>query len=106
MTDRTVILAPDAEIDLEDAWFHWAIETGREKADSLLEELIERIFILERQPHLGRLRPEFAPGYRSLVIGVFVAVYRVKGKAVEVLRVLHGSRDIEDILANPYPIES
>ncbi|NEQ26793.1 MAG: type II toxin-antitoxin system RelE/ParE family toxin [Microcoleus sp. SIO2G3] len=51
---------------------------------------------LERFPQLGRVgRVE---GTRELVIAntPFIVVYRVKGRTVEILRVLHSSRQYPD----------
>ncbi len=46
-------------------------------------------------PELGRARDELSPGLRSVPIKpVFVAFYRLKGGRIEILRILHGHRDI------------
>ncbi|WP_263484659.1 MULTISPECIES: type II toxin-antitoxin system RelE/ParE family toxin [unclassified Mesorhizobium] len=34
-------------------------------------------------------------GYRHLIVGEYLTLYRVGGDAIEVLRVLHGRRNIE-----------
>lgn len=46
-------------------------------------------------PELGRPRPELRAGLRSLSIGNYLIFYRVRADAVEVLRVLHGRRDVD-----------
>jgi toxin ParE1/3/4 len=98
MARRSIILAPDAETDLEDAWTYISGEAGQDKADELFDDLIMRLRILEEQPQIGRLRPELGPGYRGWVIDNYVVVYRLNTRSIDVLRILHAARDIERIL--------
>lgn len=50
-------------------------------------------------PELGRARPELRPaGYRSLAVLRWVVFYRILGDRVEVVRVLDGSRDLDEAL--------
>jgi toxin ParE1/3/4 len=53
---------------------------------------------LVRQPDMGRSRPELAPEVRSFPVGQYVIFYVPLAKAVDIVRVLHGARDIESIL--------
>jgi len=48
-------------------------------------------------PAMGRAWPELRPGIRSFVLGSFLVFYRFDATTVEIVRVLHGSRDIEAI---------
>ena len=49
-------------------------------------------------PELGRARDEILPGLRSMPVGKYVLFYRLRGEVVEVLRILHGRRDLGRIL--------
>lgn len=49
------------------------------------------------QPSMGRSRDELAAGIRSLAVGKYVIYYRRVGRAVRILRLLHGSPDIEKL---------
>jgi toxin ParE1/3/4 len=49
------------------------------------------------QPGIGRPRDDLKPGLRSFVVKSYVVFCRVVDGTVEVVRVLHGSRDIEAI---------
>jgi toxin ParE1/3/4 len=40
---------------------------------------------------------ELAPGIRSFPFGPYIIFYRVVTGAIEIVRVLHGARDIENI---------
>ncbi|MER8438263.1 type II toxin-antitoxin system RelE/ParE family toxin [Mesorhizobium sp. M1312] len=42
-----------------------------------------------------RTREDIAAGIRHLVVGEYLTLYRVGEDAVEILRVLHGRRNIE-----------
>ncbi|WP_309731973.1 type II toxin-antitoxin system RelE/ParE family toxin [Chamaesiphon sp. OTE_75_metabat_556] len=53
--------------------------------------------LLAEQPQLGRLRPELAENMRSLPIGRYVVFYIAMPSCVQVVRVLHGARDLAPI---------
>jgi toxin ParE1/3/4 len=53
---------------------------------------------LGRFPEMGRLRPEFAPGLRSTLVWPYVIFYRVEGDVVQIIRILHGKRDLRRIM--------
>jgi len=63
-------------------------------ADRWLETIDEKCAMLAKMPHLGRLRPELAPELRSFPVGRYVIFYRPASDGIEVIRVLHGARDI------------
>jgi toxin ParE1/3/4 len=46
-------------------------------------------------PNMGRSREEIARNLRSFPVGNYVVFYRIIEEGIEVLRVLHGSRDIK-----------
>ncbi len=54
--------------------------------------------MLAQNPFLGRSRDEVAPGYRSVVVGRYVVFYLATGEDVEIVRVLHGRRDLSAVL--------
>lgn len=49
------------------------------------------------QPNMGRGRDELTEGLRSLPVGRYVIFYRHIPGGVEIIRVLHGSRDLDAI---------
>lgn len=63
-------------------------------ADRLLDAIDEKCRLLARTPELGRKRFELAAGLRSLAIGNYVIFYRPAAEGIQVIRVLHGARDI------------
>jgi len=46
---------------------------------------------------MGRLRDELADGLRSFPVGRYVIFYRPIPKGIEIVRVLHGARDLDAI---------
>lgn len=65
-------------------------------AERMADRVREAVEYLQEQPNIGR--PGRVPGTRELVVTgtTFIVVYRVRGAAVQVLRVLHHSRKWPD----------
>jgi toxin ParE1/3/4 len=63
-------------------------------ADRLDEEIHEAIQLLAKFPGMGHRRADVRDNrYLFWAVGSYVIAYRVKGKKLVVVRVLHGSRD-------------
>jgi plasmid stabilization system protein ParE len=62
----------------------------------VVKRVLDAVAQLERQPGLGR--PGRVPGTRELVVGHtrYIVPYRVRGEAVEILRVFHTSRRLPE----------
>ena len=65
-----------------------------------ITRLEEHCQLLVAHPLLGRARDELAPALRSLAYGRYVIFYRAVADGVEIVRVLHGARDIRRALRN------
>ena len=95
-------LSPEAINDLELIWTYIARD-NRQAADEVIEAAYRLCGILGDHPELGRVRgfsQNALAGLRSFVITDFpnyVIFYRVKGEGVEIVRVLHGARDIDSL---------
>ena len=87
---------PQAEDDLLDIWGHIASDSPFH-ADRFLDLLSDKMRLLADAPGIGSSRAELSPGLRSLPVGNYVLFYREAGRGIEVVRVLHGSRDIEAV---------
>ncbi|MER9326155.1 type II toxin-antitoxin system RelE/ParE family toxin [Mesorhizobium sp. M0488] len=61
----------------------------------LVDALERRWDLLTLHPLSGAPRDDIAPGIRHLVVGNYLTLYRVGSDAIEILRVLHGHRNIE-----------
>jgi toxin ParE1/3/4 len=95
-----VVVRPRALTDLAEIWAYIARQSADDspdQADAFID-LIDREFrALSLRPGIGRRRPEIAPDIRSLSVGRYVVFYLQLPRGIEVIRVLHGSRDIESI---------
>lgn len=89
-------IGPRASEDLLEIWSYIA-DDSEVNADGFIDRIYETIEMLARQPGLGRHRDELAPGIQSFPVGRYSIFYRVVAGAIEIVRVLHGARDIENI---------
>lgn len=96
-------LTPEAKLDLKKIGRFTEKEWGKEQRNKYLAQLDTRIRNIAENPHLGRERPEIKAGYRGVNEGKHVIFYRIRDTGVEILRVLHGSMDIEHRLGRIRP---
>lgn len=89
-----LVFRPEAEADLADIYDHIADDSPA-RAEKFVALLRERCGALRQHPRMGRTRDELRPGLRSLLIERYVVIYHVIEDAVEIVAVVHGSRDIE-----------
>jgi toxin ParE1/3/4 len=89
-----VRLTPDAEADLEGIGDRIA-ERNATRAVTYVRELRERCHRIGEFPHAGPPRPQWGEGIRIALHGRYVVVYRVRDETVQVLRVVHGARDLD-----------
>jgi toxin ParE1/3/4 len=90
---------PLAETDIREIWDYIA-DDNLAAADRWLDHLDEQFRVLATQPMMGRVRDELAPGARSFPFGRYVVFYVPLDDGIDVVRVLHGARDI-DAVFNP-----
>jgi toxin ParE1/3/4 len=93
----TVRCTSQAHLDLVEIALHIAKENPA-AADRWLDGFDARCKALAQMPELGRKRSDLAPGLRGLPIGNYVIFYRLIPDGIQVLRVLHGARDIPTLL--------
>lgn len=89
-----------AETDLTDIWFHIALDNP-DAADALIDRIERQATLLAKNPELGRLRPELLEDLRSFPIGNYCLFYRPEPGGIELVRVLHGARDMTSQFPNP-----
>jgi len=81
--------------------FDWIASDSPANASAFIEKLDQRIGNLQQHPFLGRVPRDDKLknlNYRILVIESYLAFYIIRGKTVEIHRVIHGSRNLNDIL--------
>jgi plasmid stabilization system protein ParE len=80
--------------------FDWIASDNPDNAAAFIEKLDQRIGNLKILPFLGRIPRDDKlknSGYRVLVIDSCLAFYIIRGKTVEIHRVVHGSRNLDNI---------
>jgi toxin ParE1/3/4 len=85
---------PQAEADILEIWDYIA-EDSLIEADRWVDRLDEKLALWATQPMMGRSRDELAPGVRSLPFGRYIVFFEPVPAGIDVIRVLHGSRDID-----------
>jgi toxin ParE1/3/4 len=82
-----------ARQDLLEIW-EFAARGGPDKADRLTWAIEEKCRLVAEFPEMGRSRQELAPGVRSALVERYIILYRRVEVGIQVLRVVHGSRDL------------
>lgn len=84
--------------DLHGAW-SFVAETNKSAADRLLADIERAVEHLAEFPESGRNRlDDLGRPLRSFAVRGYIIFYRRSGASIEIIRVLHGSRDIGSIL--------
>ena len=90
---------PLAASDILDIWDHIA-EDGAEQADRWVDKLDEKFKLMATQPLIGRARDELAADLRSFPFGRYIIFYAPIAGGIDVVRVLHSSRDVDAVFAD------
>ncbi len=74
----------------------WAYiaQDDKQAADRLLGRFDRMFRTISTQPHLGKAVEELAPNLRFIPIGSYLVFYRPMEDGVEIVRLLHGAREI------------
>jgi plasmid stabilization system protein ParE len=92
------VLSPEALQDLQDAWDFVAFDNVN-AADKLLDEFFNVFEKLARQPGMGHTRPDLtARDVRFWPTGSYLIVYRQLPTTLQIVGILHGARDVPEIL--------
>lgn len=94
MTELGVLISEAARTDLLELWVFVA-EDSLEAADRLVDDVLAAARRLAEWPEIGRECPDLLPGIRSFPTGNLVIFYRRREDRVEVVRVVHGRRDLD-----------
>lgn len=88
-----------ARDDLFEIW-EFIARDNLDAADRVIARIEGAARKLATHPQMGHRRPALAPAeVRFWPVGAYVVVYRAAEKPLQILRVLHGARDLDSILA-------
>ncbi len=80
-----------------------ALITDRIAADNLdaalrfYDQLDQLLSLIARYPRMGEAVDNLAPGVRRHTLGDYLLFYRLCGDGIELIRILHGARDIDHL---------
>ena len=81
--------------DLAEIWSYIA-EDSLNRADAFIDSIDTKFHELAQSPHIGRSRNELLPGLCSFPVGHYIIFYLIIPDGIEIVRVLHASRDIDE----------
>lgn len=90
-----IIRTARADEDLIDIWMNIAADNPS-AADRVLDAIERRWQQLAQHPHSGMAREDIVPGIRHLIVGQYLTLYRISGGGIEIVRVIHGRRQITE----------
>jgi toxin ParE1/3/4 len=91
-----VRLRPRAITDLEEIGDFIASDNPAAAA-SFIAEIMRCCELLAATPMIGRDRAALHPNIRSFSVGRYVVFYNPFAAGIEVVRVLHGARDVQSL---------
>jgi toxin ParE1/3/4 len=63
----------------------------------LIQMFDDKLDMLAEMPGLGPARPELGKGLRSFPVGAYVLIYRPSDDGIELLRAVHGARNLRKL---------
>jgi toxin ParE1/3/4 len=91
-----IVIRPRAQSDLAEIW-NYIADADEMGADAFIDTIDLKFQALRERPNMGRARDELAEGLRSFPVGRYVIFYRILSEGIEIVRVLHGARDLAPI---------
>ena len=89
-----VVLTKTARLDLISVG-DWLAERDRDFANAYVEKLMAAAMKVGEFPGSGVSRPQWGDAVRVRFVDRYVIAYRIRSDVVEVLRIVHGSRDLD-----------
>ncbi|MGQ0659591.1 type II toxin-antitoxin system RelE/ParE family toxin [Sphingosinicella sp.] len=99
---KPVFIRRSADRDLDDI-FAWIAADDPAAAERLVHRLVSAARRLADFPDSGTPRPELGKGIRSLPAGRYLLLYGVGPDSVEIVRFVHGARDLSGLVDDGEP---
>ena len=100
---RRIEFAERALSDLEEIWVYYS-EVSEKTVEKILRQITEKFPKLLNFPEMGRERNELLIGLRSFPTGKFIIFYQETDFGIEIVRVVHSSRDIQQVFDEMIPL--
>ena len=102
------VFTPLAKQDVNDIWNYMA-DDSIEAVDRVLDALDNAMITLAKSPGIGHWREVLTDKrHRFFLVYSYLVIYRHETKPLQIIRVLHAARDVQNILGltpdEPQPI--
>lgn len=87
-----------AEQDLEDIWIYLA-QNNQIAADKQIANILNRLPMLAQFPDMGQVRDDLGERLRSFPVKPYIVFYIKLDNGIEIVRILHNSRDIDHLFS-------
>ena len=91
------LILPLAATDIEGIVFYIA-ENNPVAAQQWLNDIHARCRRISEMPGIGMSRPDVRPDLRMSSVGNYLILYRQVGSDVEIVRVIHGARQWQELI--------
>ncbi len=93
------VLAPEAAFDLVKIWRYIKKHSSIEMADHVESVIREKIIFLAANPDAGHKRTNLTDQpVKFFAVYSYLIVYRQDTKPLQIVSILHGRRDVEQVL--------
>ncbi|WP_339736149.1 type II toxin-antitoxin system RelE/ParE family toxin [uncultured Gimesia sp.] len=92
-----LIRTRQAKEDVLSIWSYIA-QHDTTAADKLVQKINDLLKKLAAHPGMGTLQEQYREGLRCFPIGKYVIFYEQVENGIQVIRILHGARRLEDLL--------
>jgi toxin ParE1/3/4 len=86
----------EAKADLIDIWSYIS-QNNEDAADALIDKITGKFDELLANPKMGRERIDIVPLVRSFPVSNYLIFYRLIEEGIEIVRVIHGARNIPNL---------
>jgi plasmid stabilization system protein ParE len=89
-----LIITEPAELDMQDILSDGYKKYGETKAISYAKSIYDKLHLLQEFPNMGHVRNDIPFGYKAIQVEKeHIAVYRVDGQIIYILRILYSGFD-------------
>jgi toxin ParE1/3/4 len=93
------VLAPQATLDLVEIWRYIKDRSALAMADRVESVIREKFALLAASPEAGHRRTSLADeNVKFFPVYSYLIVYRPETKPLQIVSILHGRRDVEQVL--------
>ncbi len=95
--ELVLFLTSEAIDDIQDI-LQFTLETWGEKQACHYKEKIDNTFrLIQNNPKIGRRKDNYFVGCYCFLVEKHIIFYRIKDKSIQIVRLLHSSRDFEGL---------